>query len=70
MLVLGIIKIVRKWGMANRKGIQIGSGQTDGQKPEIQDRGPDYDRWAGTRERAGHRVTGPERRASPKANWF
>ena len=45
--------------MANRKGAPIGSRRTNRQKPDIQRRGPDHDRWAGTRERAG-----------PKANRF
>ena len=56
--------------MANRKGIQIGSRQTSGKKPETQGRKLDYEHWAGTRERAGHRVTGPKRRADSNVNSF
>ena len=63
--------------MANRKGLPIGSWQTGRQEPKTQRREPetqrckpDYERWMGTRERVGHRVMGPERRAGPKANWF
>ena len=56
--------------MANQKGLPTGFGQTVRQEPESQRHKPDYEHWAGTRERAGHKVTGPEQRAGPKANRF
>ena len=56
--------------MTNRKDFPTASGQTSGQKPKTQGLEPDYKRWTGTRERARHRVMGPERRAGPKTNHF
>ena len=56
--------------MTNQKDFPTRSGRTGGQKPETQGRKLDYECWVGTREWAGHKVTGLEWRAGPKANRF
>ena len=53
--------------MANQKSSLTGSGQTDERQP---DHGPDSNRWARTREWAGHGASGPEQRTGPKAHRF